>query len=154
MAHYHIKVKFSHEKIYDSIEELPGGLDAVKGNQAIHEAFVKEENTCKEKKGTWVIEINKLGIVIRSFDWSAVVPQTLESPDIFRMYRSYTHAQFQDYVKQLKSHVEQGEKYKVFHFMEGTIDLPKDKNGYYKLETVSTLSAYFDHFFPKRTESL
>jgi hypothetical protein len=148
MTHNHIKVKFSHEKIYDSIEDLPGGLDAVKGNQAIQDAFIEEEEKCKEKKGTWVIEINKLGIVTRSFDWSAVIPQTLESSDIFRLYRSYTNAQFQDYIRQLKNRIEQGEKYKVFHFMEGNINLPKDKNGYYKLETISTLSVYFDHFFP------
>jgi hypothetical protein len=77
-------------------------------------------------------------------------PTIIESDDLFRKYRSLPQEQFKLYVEELKERLSKGEKFKTFHFMEGNLDLAKDKDGFYKIESVESLVAYLNHFFPKK----
>ena len=74
----------------------------------------------------------------------------LESDDIFRKYRSLPQEQFKAYIEELKERISKGETFKTFHFMEGNLDLAKDKDGFYKLDSVAHLVSYLNHFFPKK----
>lgn len=74
----------------------------------------------------------------------------LESDDIFRKYRSLPQEQFKSYIEELKERLLKGEKFRTFHFMEGNLDLAKDKDGFYKIDSVEHLVAYLNHFFPKK----
>lgn len=76
--------------------------------------------------------------------------QILESDDVFRKYRSLPQEDFKAYIESLKERLAQGEKFKVFHFMEGNLDLEKDKDGFYKINSVEHLVDYMNHFFPKK----
>ncbi|MBC7486996.1 MAG: hypothetical protein H7282_09625 [Cytophagaceae bacterium] len=77
-------------------------------------------------------------------------PTILESEDIFRKYRSLPQEQFKAYVEEWKDRLTKGEKFRTFHFMEGNLDLGKDKDGFYKIDSVENLVAYLNHFFPKK----
>lgn len=77
-------------------------------------------------------------------------PTILESDDTFRKYRSLPQEQFKAYIEELKARISKGEKFKTFHFMEGNLDLAKDKDGFYKIDTVKNLVSYLNHFFPKK----
>lgn len=77
-------------------------------------------------------------------------PTILESDDTFRKYRSLPQEQFKAYIEELKVRLINGEKFRTFHFMEGNLDLSKDKDGFYKIDSVENLVAYLNHFFPKK----
>jgi hypothetical protein len=76
--------------------------------------------------------------------------QIIESDDVFRKYRSLPQEDFKAYIESLKERLVLGEQFKIFHFMEGNLDLAKDKDGFYKIESVENLVAYLNHFFPKK----
>jgi hypothetical protein len=82
----------------------------------------------------------------------SILPTTtiLESDDTFRKYRSLHQEQFKVYIEELKERISKGEKFKTFHFMEGNLDLAKDKDGFYKIDSIQHLVAYLNHFFPKK----
>ena len=146
-----VKVKFINGRIYDSISELPGGMTLMTSDLALQKAFQQEEAQLKEKKtGHWIIELEADGSIVRSFDWLAVKAESIESSDIFRKYRSLPQEDFKAYIESLKERIAQGEKFKTFHFMEGNLNLAKDKDGFYKLESVEHLVLYLNHFFPKK----
>ena len=74
----------------------------------------------------------------------------IESDDVFRKYRGLPQEEFKAYIESLKERLTQGETFKIFHFMEGNLDLAKDKDGFYKIESEANLVAYLNHFFPKK----
>ena len=76
--------------------------------------------------------------------------QIIESDDVFRKYRGLPQEEFKAYIETLKERLVQGERFKIFHFMEGNLDLAKDRDGFYKIESVAHLVAYLNHYFPKK----
>ncbi|MDB5273645.1 MAG: hypothetical protein JWO58_2012 [Chitinophagaceae bacterium] len=140
--HRMIKVKFAAHKIYDELALLPGGLEAVRFASETADAFDGLVKSLRNTAGDWVIEIDKRGRVIRSFDLQKVMPKTMLAKEITRKYNDFENELFQDYMLSLRDTIEQGDKITVFDLISTD------------LFDVSSFDHYFQLNFPNKNPHL